>query len=116
MSPIFHLPGEDVAGIALACNMEDVDAAILNSFAGAVVTEFQMAHILHGGSVGPVDSGFVVIVDERRCGVINKGNASHIKTISQVADCCSNLGAFAGGTDFGFTQAERCLLLADGFP
>ena len=67
-------------------------------------------------SVGSVDSGFVVIVDECRCGVLNKASASHIKTIGQLLDGDGNLGTFTGGTDFGFTQAERCLLLADGFP
>ena len=51
-------------GITLAGNMEDLDAAILNPFMGTVVPKFHiMAHIFHGGSVGPVHSGFVVIVN-----------------------------------------------------
>ena len=113
---ILHLLGEDVARVALAGNVEDIDGAVLNPFAGAVLTEFQMADVLHGGSVCPDGSSFVVIVDEGRFGVINEGSSSHIITITQVADGNGNLGTFAGGKDFGFTRAEGCLFLVDGFP
>ena len=63
VGPVFHLLSEDVTMIALAYDMEDLDEAILNPFAGSVVSEFKMAHILHGGSVGPIHGYFVVIVD-----------------------------------------------------
>ena len=46
----FHLLSEDFSGVALAGDMEDVDGAVLNPFAGAVLAEFQMAGILHYGS------------------------------------------------------------------
>ena len=113
---IFHLLGEDVAGVALARDMEDLDGAVLNPFVGAVSTEFQMADVLHGGGVGPDDGGGVVIVDAGRFGVINEESSSHIKAIGQVADGDGKLGTFAGGKDFGFIRAERCLFLAYGFP
>ena len=45
VGPVFHLLCEDITGIALACNMEDLDAAILNPFTGAVVPKLHMAHI-----------------------------------------------------------------------
>ena len=63
VGPIFHLLCENITGITLACNMEDLDAAILNPFMGAVVPKFHMAHILHGGSVGLFDGNFVVVVN-----------------------------------------------------
>ena len=63
VGPVFHLLGEDVTGIALACNVEDLDEAILNPFTGSVVTEFQMVHILHVSSVGPIHGGFIVIIN-----------------------------------------------------
>ena len=63
VGPAFYLLCEDVTGITLACDMEDLGEAVLNPFAGSVVSEFQMAHILHGGSVGPIHGYFVVIVD-----------------------------------------------------
>ena len=63
VGPVFHLFCENVTGIALACNVEDLDEAILNPFAGSIVSEFQMAHILHGSNVGPIHGGFIVIVN-----------------------------------------------------
>ena len=61
--PVFHLICEDITGSALACNMEDLDAAIVDPFTGAVVPKLQMSHILHGCSVGPIDGSFIVIVN-----------------------------------------------------
>ena len=63
---IFHLLGEDVAGFALARDMEDIDGAVLNPFAGAVFMESKMGDVFHGGRVSPDDDGGVVIVDEGR--------------------------------------------------
>ena len=63
VGPIFHLLCENFTGIALACDMEDLDAAILNPFTGAVVLKFHMAYILHSGGVIPIDSGFVVVIN-----------------------------------------------------
>ena len=103
---IFHFLCADVARVALAIDVEDIDGAVLNSFAGAVLTEFQVVGVLHGGSGCPDNSGGVFIVDEGRFGVINEGCSSHIKTICQVADGDCKLGTFAGGKDFGFTRAR----------
>ena len=113
---IFHLFGEDVAGVDLVGDVEDVDSAILNPFAGAVFTDFQMADVLRGNSICPDDSGCVVIVDKGRFGVIEEWSSSHIETIREVADTDSNLGTFAGDKDSGFTRAQRYLFLAHGFP
>ena len=68
---ILHLLCEDATGIALDSDVDDIDGAVLNPFAGAVFTEFQMADVLHGGSVCPDDSDCVVVVNEGRFGVIN---------------------------------------------
>ena len=103
---IFHFLCADVARVALAIDVEDIDGAVLNSFAGAVLTEFQVVGVLHGGSGCPDNSGGVFIVDEGRFGVINEGCSSHIKTICQVADGDCKLGTFAGGNCFGFTRAR----------
>ena len=113
---ILCLLGEDVARVALAGDVEDVDGAVLNPFVGAVFTEFQIADVLRDGSVYPDDSGGIGVVNEGRFRVINDGSSSHIKTIDQVADDDCKLGTFAGDEDFGSTRAERSLSLAYGFP
>ena len=61
--------------------MEDLGAAILDPFTGAVVPKFHIAHVLHGGSVGPIDSSFIVVVNKGGFRVVSKGRASHIKSI-----------------------------------
>ena len=113
---IFHLLGEDVAGVALAGNVEDFDGAILYSFAGAVFLEFQMANILHGGGVSPDGGGGVVIVYEGSLGVIEEWSSSYVEAIGKIADTDNNFCAFAGGKDFGFTGTKGCLFLTNGFP
>ena len=81
VGPIFHFLCENVTGIALACNMEDFDAAILDPFLGVVVPKFHMAHILYGGSVSQIDGGFVVIVHQGGFGGVGEGSSSHTKSI-----------------------------------
>ena len=63
VGPVFRLLREDATGISFASNMEDFDEVILNPFTDSVVLKFHMVHILHGGNVGPVHSGFLVIVN-----------------------------------------------------
>ena len=60
---VFHLICEDVTGIALSGDMEDIDAVIMNPFTGTVFPKFHMVHIFHGYRVGPVHNGFLVIVN-----------------------------------------------------
>ena len=114
VSAILHLFGEDVAGVALVGNVEDVDGAVFYPFAGAVFSEFQMVNILHGGRVSPDDGGGVVVVNEGSLGVIEEWSSSYVEAIGEVADTDSNFGAFAGGKKIGFTGAKRYLFLAVG--
>ena len=113
MCPIFHLLGEDVAGVALAHDVKDLEDLVLNPFPDRVVLEFHVAGLLHGEIVGPVHTGLVVIVDGGFIGGIGDGNACAFEVASHITNGHGEFGAFVSGANFGFAGALRSAFLAN---
>ena len=52
---IFHYSGEDVAGVALADHVENLNSFAMNLFSDPVFTEFNLVNALCSEDISPVD-------------------------------------------------------------
>ena len=96
VGPVFHLFRRDDTGIAFSSNMGNFYEVILNPFADSIVPKFQVAHIFYGGSVDPVHSGFVILVDKGSLRIVGKGSDSKGEANREVENCDCDTSAFAG--------------------
>ncbi len=66
MDTVLHFFSEDVGRIHLAGNMLNRNGLVLNSFMDQIFTQFNVPSCLRGHVVGPINTGFIVIVDKSR--------------------------------------------------
>ena len=60
--PVPNFLREQVADVALARDVEDLESAITAPFPCGVVVEFQVAEVLRRHVVAPLDAGLIVVV------------------------------------------------------
>ena len=63
MGPILHLLREDISGVDLAWNVENLQRGILNLFTNGVLTHLHMTNLLSCHVVRPSNTRFVVVVE-----------------------------------------------------
>jgi hypothetical protein len=66
INTVSHFFSEDVGRICLAGDVLSRNGPVLNLFTDRIFTQFDVSSRLRGHVVGPLNTGFIVIVDKSR--------------------------------------------------
>ncbi len=116
MGTVFHLLGEDVAGITFASDMDNLDNFVLDPFANFRIAKFKMADPFRGEVTRPVDHSFVIIVEHGGAINVEKRDSDFDESFGQIANTNSEFAALVSRPNFGFARTHGSFLLADTFP
>jgi hypothetical protein len=97
MGRVSHFLCEDVTGIDLTRDVEDLAGTGLVLFTNLVFAEVKMFDALGGARGGPLNTGCIVVEDFGGGGAVD-----HAQVNSSKLDRCDFFDAFVGGENFSF--------------